>query len=1725
MARLRQFGLLLWKNYVLQKRQVLVTLVELALPALFAAILIAIRQRVPESSHPNATIYSPLSLSRLPDSLMWLHHRQFPEFRDKGWFLAFTPANVTAVHDIAERVHRAASGTLAALPFDSEAELLAFIKADNRSAENVLAAMVFENRFARADDPLPEKVTYSLRFKYSPRNAPLDEQSQLNPNRDNDWITIFLFPLFQLPGPRERHMKDGGTPGYYREGFLATQRFIDEAITAAAAERLGSAAPRTAVEVQRFPYPPYRDDIFILAIQTQLPLLLMLSFVYTALNIVRTLVHEKESKLKEYMKMMCLSNWLHWTAWFLKFFIFFLISVFYMTVLFCVKVGERGAVLNFSDPTLVFVFILAFSVSTISFCFMISVFFSQANVAATAGAFLYFFSYIPYFFVLPWYDQMSHALKMSSCLISNVGMAMGAQLISMWEGKGVGIQWRNLGESVSVDDGFTMAHVLFMLMLDAVLYGLVAWYVEAVFPGEYGVPQPWYFCVLPSYWRGTQRTYHVSAGDGEGEGDGEGPASEFIEREPLGLATGVKIQGLRKVFGKGRHEKEAVKGLTLNMYEGQITALLGHNGAGKTTTLSILTGLFPPSGGTALVNGYDIRYDMTLVRKSLGLCPQHDVLFPDLTVEEHLSFFAKLKGCPYERVPDEVSAMLTALQLEDKRQARASALSGGMKRKLSIGIAFIGDPKVVLLDEPTSGMDPCARRATWELLQRQRAGRTVLLSTHFMEEADVLGDRVAIVAHGRLQCCGSSLFLKRKYGAGYHMVVVKQPEADVAWISKLVHSHVPEANLSSNAGAELAYIMPADTSHRFEGLFTELERRRDELGINSYGVSVTTMEEVFLRVGKLADSALDAQARQLPHLHYQHERRMHDLTAETDSISASMDDTSTLVSEDLSSIKLNTGMWLLLQQCRAMFLKRAVYCWRNWKVMVAQFLVPLIFTTVALVVARTLPGPRDSPSLDLSLARYGAHVSVPYALAPGAGPEAASVALEYRRQIEEMRTATAVFVNDDAKYPGGDILDYLVDNAKAEGGSFNTHCVVGAAVAGGGGNGSGSVMVTALFNGQGFHTPATALLLVDNALLRHAVGANHSISVRNYPLPRNITERAMDQFHEGQTGFAVAFNLMYGLASLASTFALLLVTERATRAKHIQLVSGVRAVSYWVTALLWDLFNYMIPCCCILLVFLGFEVKAYTAGAHLLLVLLILLLYGWAVIPLMYLLQNFFSSSATAYTRLSMFNVLSGTASFLSVNILRIPELGLLHLCHTLDKVFLMLPNYCLGQSLNYFYENYQFIQICNSSILAQILCRKNNITYQLDYLAWQPYGVGRYLTLMAVQGAAYLLLVFLLELNAFRSLARLCRNLCHRHPWWRARVAQVPVQETKEDEDVARERLRVANVSAAVLSEQLVVKDLRKVYGVKNPLVAVDGISVGIPAGECFGLLGFNGAGKTTTFKMLTGEETATSGDAVIGGYSILTDIRKVQQRIGYCPQFDGLLEHMTGRETLWMYARLRGVPERLIPAMVDDALRALLVEAYADKLVRTYSGGTKRKLSTAVALMGSPPVVFLDEPSTGMDPVARRLLWDALSRVREEGRALVITSHSMEECEALCTRIAIMVNGQFRCLGSQQHLKSRYGSGYTLLARIRAEQADTQPFKHFVETTFPGSILKDQHQGLVHYHLTDMNMSWAQVFGMLEKAKRDYCLDDYSISQISLEQVFLGFARFQRHTEERPE
>jgi ABC-type multidrug transport system ATPase subunit len=166
---------------------------------------------------------------------------------------------------------------------------------------------------------------------------------------------------------------------------------------------------------------------------------------------------------------------------------------------------------------------------------------------------------------------------------------------------------------------------------------------------------------------------------------------------------------------------------------------------------------------------------------------------------------------------------------------------------------------------------------------------------------------------------------------------------------------------------------------------------------------------------------------------------------------------------------------------------------------------------------------------------------------------------------------------------------------------------------------------------------------------------------------------------------------------------------------------------------------------------------------------------------------------------------------------------------------------------------------------------------------------------------------------------------------------------------------------------------------------------------------------------------------------FSQYQDSLSARRLIGYCPQFDALFEFLTGREHLHFYARVRGLTDHQRDTAVDALLERLSLVEFADRPAGTYSGGNKRKLSVAIALIGNPPVVFLDEPSTGVDPVSRRFLWDFLSETMAD-RAAILTTHSLEECEALCSRIGILTLGQLRCIGTAQHLKDKYGRGFQL-------------------------------------------------------------------------------------------
>ncbi|ROL50265.1 ATP-binding cassette sub-family A member 1 [Anabarilius grahami] len=1691
---------------------------------------------------------------------------------------------------------------------------------------------------------LPQHVNYKIRMD-------IDNVERTNKIKDGYWD----------PGPRADPFED---LRYIWGGFTYLQDVIEHSIIRA----VTGTKEKTGVYIQQMPYPCYVDDIFLRIMSRSMPLFMTLAWMYSVAIIIKGVVYEKEARLKETMRIMGLDNGILWFSWFISSLIPLLISAGLLVLLL-----KMGNLLPYSDPGVVFLFLGSFAVVTIMQCFLISTAFARANLAAACGGIIYFTLYLPYVLCVAWQDYVGFTAKVIASLLSPVAFGFGCEYFALFEEQGVGIQWNNLFSSPMEEDNYNLTTCLILMYFDAFLYGVMTWYIETVFPGQYGIPRPWYFPFTKSYWFGENSTNNTAIHGKKG--------AVCIEEEPTHLELGVYIDNLVKVYSHGK--KLAVDGLTLGFYEGQITSFLGHNGAGKTTTMSILTGLFPPTSGTAYIMGKDIRSELSSIRQSLGVCPQHNVLFSMLTVEEHIWFYARLKGLSEEEVKAEMEQILNDTGLPHKRKSRTSQLSGGMQRKLSVALAFVGGSKVVILDEPTAGVDPYARRGIWDLLLKYRAGRTILLSTHHMDEADILGDRIAIISHGKLCCVGSSLFLKTQLGTGYYLTLVKKnnepslsscrnssstvsfikkddnasesssdaglgsdqeseaataigttwPESpvvpvDVALISSLILKHVPDARMVEDLGHEITYVLPYESAKdgAFVELFHDLDDRLADLGISSYGVSDTTLEEIFLKVAEdsgvdteiISDGTVPVRRHRQHAFGGDHQSCLKPLTDDDDfecnesDVDPESKETDYLsVSDGKGSYQVK-GWSLKRQQFVALLWKRFLYARRSRKGFFAQIVLPAVFVCIALVFSLIVPPFGKYPSLALNPWMYEEQFTfisddAPHDIStqkllnallddPGFGtrcmegepiPEAPCTmgdeewsTPEVAESIMDIFTTTNWTMDNPSpacecscngkkkmlpecpagagglpppqikisetetlqNLTGRNISDYLVKTyAQIIGKSLKNKIWVNEFRYGGFSLGARSTQVLPpaeeiddaisrvrdifqlgkdsgsapdrflkslsafingldtknnvkiWFNNKGWHSIGAFLNVMNNGILRANLPPGKDprqfgITAFNHPL--NLTKEQLSQVALMTTSVDVLVSIcvIFAMSFVPASFVVFLIQERVNKAKHMQFISGVQPYLYWLANFLWDMCNYVVPATLVILIFVCFQQKAYVSATNLPVLALLLLLYGWSITPLMYPASFLFKIPSTAYVVLTSVNILIGINGSVSTFVMELfgnNEIGGIN--DILKNVLLIFPHFCLGRGL---------IDMVKNQAMADALERFGENRFRSP-LEWDM--VGKNLFAMAVEGAVFFIITVLIQYRFFFEPKSLSTKLS-------------PIGE--EDEDVARERQRI--MSGAGQGDILELRQLTKVYKRKQK-PAVDRLCVGIPPGECFGLLGVNGAGKTSTFKMLTGDSVVSKGEAFLAGKSILREIDEVHQNMGYCPQFDAINDLLTGREHLEFYAILRGVPEKEVCEVAEWGIRKLGLVKYVDKKAGSYSGGNMRKLSTAISLIGAPPVVFLDEPTTGMDPKARRALWNCIHSVIKEGRSVVLTSHSMEECEALCTRMAIMVNGRFRCLGSVQHLKNRFGDGYTIILRVAGPDPDLQPVMKFIECELPGSTLKEKHRNMLQYQLPSSLTSLAHIFCILAKNKEFLRIEDYSVSQTTLDQVFVNFAKDQ--------
>jgi len=357
-----------------------------------------------------------------------------------------------------------------------------------------------------------------------------------------------------------------------------------------------------------------------------------------------------------------------------------------------------------------------------------------------------------------------------------------------------------------------------------------------------------------------------------------------------------------------------------------------------------------------------------------------------------------------------------------------------------------------------------------------------------------------------------------------------------------------------------------------------------------------------------------------------------------------------------------------------------------------------------------------------------------------------------------------------------------------------------------------------------------------------------------------------------------------------------------------------------------------------------------------------------------------------------------------------------------------------------------------------------------------------------------------------------------------------------QEDPDVTAERTRIESggVRKAMSENAVVIHRVRKVFQKKfpkktRPVVAVNNVSFGIHENDCFGLLGPNGAGKSTLINMMTAELCATNGTVSVNGTRVVGWKHSVYpyMALGRCLQTDALMDFLTAEQTITIMCGLRcDSTKRSIKDDTEFALRNLELTSYANRPVSALSGGMRRKLSTAIAMLPGARLLVFDEPSTGMDPITRRALWSAIARARSAaGRSVLLTTHSMEEAETLCGTLGIVTRGTLQCFGNVQHLKDRYSNGYRVMFEYDGQADITACEGMLANIIRENSETPASPQGSI-ITCVDINAnrrtyaipppkSLSRLFTELEKEYHNHHIISYAISQATLDDVFMTLVR----------
>ena len=1131
------------------------------------------------------------------------------------------------------------------------------------------------------------------------------------------------------------------------------------------------------------------------------------------------------------------------------------------------------------------------------------------------------------------------------------------------------------------------------------------------------------------------------------------------------LSKIYKTGSIWKYFKKNTNTVTAVNDLSLQVIPGQIFSLLGANGSGKTTTLEIIAGIQTASKG-----------NITFAKGSkIGICPQKNVLWDNLTVREHIEIWARIKGVPVEHISEVTSFLIKSCDLEHKQSTMTKNLSGGQKRKVQLAIMFAGGSNVCCIDEASSGLDPVSRRIIWDILLAFRDTHTIILTTHFLDEADILSDHIAILSKGCLKASGTSVHLKNTLGEGYR-VFVSHPAT----------------------GAEEIHEFP-DASG-VSALISLLEQTNQQ-----YRVAGPQLEDVFLNLASEdhADFNKDFNIGN-----------------------------GTLKSEDAESILLNevdNNPVGFLVQLRSMLKKRYIIFRRSPLPEIVFFIVPIVVAIATSSFLASFPGSFCQSGGQFQVQKYTTlDISDPMDI-PIATAEL------YNSSLAGLRT----FLSGMTSYSMDDFSNNATLAAEKSYKFFTEKATI-----------LNSYDAWNRYINTQYQNVTPGGVFIDNPIVAYQAddkgGVFTGTSMFNLltNLRANGTVSIVANFSPFQvpwvlnTGNILQFTIYFGLSmACGPAFAGLYPTyERLSKVRAMQYSNGLRVTPLWTAYLFFDFWLVVIISAIVTGIMVG-RLQYMNGPGYM---FLVLVLYGMASTLLSFVVSLFVKSQlaafaiVAAYQAAYLFIYLIG---YMSIEAYGAPETIDQHLNIVHFTLALISPISSLARAI--------FVAV---NLFGLLCTTPNEITYMGNILAYG--GPILYLIVQCV-----LLFLFLLywESGNFKTHWSLTKRVFSRKKKNSSGGGgnQLSLEEKLGDipEDVVIETKRVQS-NLSQFDNGLALENVSKTFGTNT---VVDDVTFGVVKGECFALLGPNGAGKTTAFNMIRGEISMTAGEIFVTGIPVSQQRALARTCLGVCPQFDAM-DKMTVKEILTFYAMLRGIKSDRIKIHVDNIIEAVGIGRFRTRMASKLSGGNKRKLSLGVALIGNPRVLLLDEPSSGMDAFAKRIMWRTLASV-SNGRSIVLTTHSMEEADALANRAGILAKHMLAC-GTTEDLRNKHGNGLHVHIVCRsAPETSIQEMEAIVtwmQRMLPGAQVEDRmYQGQIKMSIpiagtatastmvsydkasykddgssqsihssSQTNVSGSssknthklsEIFDLLESCKAEMDIDSYSVSHTSLEEVFL--------------